>query len=148
MDGFDEGWVAFKRAAGPLLVAEIGAQSPIGDGANDPTAGTLAASHSARDGDGGRLEIISTDQRGPIATYVIRGTRPHPIDPVNATVLHWVGPEGDVFARHVEHPGTAPNPYNQRAWEARRAEVVGLFKATVGTHMVLALLSPWRNRKI
>ena len=148
MDPFDEGWLLFKQAAGPILVAEISAQSPVGDESSDPTAGTLAQSHSARDGDGGRLEVVSTDQRGPIAAYVIRGTRPHPIDPVNASVLHWVGPDGDVFARHVDHPGTDPNPYNQRAWEARRAEVVGLFRATVGTHMVASLLNPWRGRKL
>ncbi len=144
---FDEGWAAFKAAAGPILVSELEAQSPVGD-EYDPDAGTLAHSHSARDGDGGRLELVSTDQRGPIAAYVIRGTRAHPIDPVSATMLHWVGPEGDVFARHVEHPGTQPDPYNQRAWEARRDELVRLFRATVSDRMVVAFLNPWRGRKL
>jgi hypothetical protein len=148
MAAFEEGWLAFKKAAGDILVSEMSAQSPIGDSVNDPTAGTLAQSHSARDGDGGRLEIVSTDSRGPIAAYVIRGTEPHPIDPVTASVLHWVGPDGDVFASHVEHPGTQPNPYNERAWEAKRAEVVTLFKATVGSGMVAALLNPWRGKKL
>jgi len=142
---FAAGWEVFKETAGPLLVSEIAAQSPVGDGEG---AGTLRDSHSWQSGDGGRLEIVSKDTRGPIAAYVIRGTRPHPIDPVRASVLHWTGDGGDVFARHVDHPGTQPNPFNKAAWDARRPEIIALFKATAGRGAVLSLLNPWKNKKL
>jgi hypothetical protein len=147
MPGFLEGWETFKRVAGPRLVEEVAAMSPVGDPLNDPAPGTLQQSHSARSGDGGRLEIISTDPRGPIAAYVIRGTAPHGIDPVNAPLLHWIGPDGDVFARHVDHPGTRPVPYPEYAWENVRGEMVALFRATVGP-AVLSILNPWKNKVI
>jgi hypothetical protein len=145
---FDAQWDAFKREVEGDLVAEMSAQSPIGDPLNDPAPGTLAASHSSRDGDDGRLEIISTDDRGPIAKFVIRGTAAHPIDPVSAQFLHFFVEGDEVFARHVEHPGTEPNPYNETAWEAQRADVVHKFATTVGRGVALSFLNPWRNRSI
>lgn len=40
------------------------------------------------------------------------GTQPHVIRPRNARALRWVADNGDVvFARSVQHPGTAPNRY-------------------------------------
>lgn len=147
MAAFDLGWAAFKRHVGPILVEEMAAQSPVGDPTNDPESGTLAASHSWQDGDGGRLEVVSTDERGPIAAYVIRGTREHSIDPLGPYPLHWVGDGGDVFAYHVDHPGTQPNPFNQTAWENRRDEVVRAFRDDVGGSVV-SVLNPWRNRVI
>ena len=142
---FDDAWESFKREVEGQLVDEMSAQSPIGDPLNDPAPGTLAASHSSRDGDGGRLEIVSTDDRGPIAKFVIRGTAAHPIDPVNARFLHFFVGGDEVFTRHVDHPGTSPNPYNQAAWEAQRADVVGKFAKTVGRGYALAVLNPWRR---
>lgn len=43
------------------------------------------------------------------AIFVILGTDPHPIDPVNKLALWWPGAWHPV--KHVEHPGTAPNDY-------------------------------------
>lgn len=147
MPSFDAAWTAFKREVSEQLVEEMSLQSPVGDSLNDPAPGTLAGSHSARDGDGGRLEIISDDPRGPIAAYVIRGTGPHPIDPVNATYLHFFAEDGtEVFTQHVEHPGTAPNAFNERAWEAQRDDVIRRFKTTVGRGLALAYLNPWRRK--
>jgi len=58
----------------------------------------------------------------PYGPYVSLGTAPHDIYPVNARALHWlsgiaptVGLGGDVFAMHVRHPGTKPNPYMDKA---------------------------------
>ena len=142
MTAFDTAWAAFKEEAAPRLVDEMEAASPV-------DTGQLAASHSARDGDGGRLEVVSTDDRGPIAMYSIRGTRAHPIDPLGPWPLHWVGPGAeDVFAMHVDHPGTSPNPFNERAWEAARDDVLRMFRDTVGRGVALAYLNPWRGRVI
>jgi hypothetical protein len=55
---------------------------------------------------------------GPTAPYsllVSLGTAPHDIYPVNARALHWTGPGGEVFARHVKHPGTQPNLFMEKA---------------------------------
>lgn len=42
---------------------------------------------------------------------VVDGTDPHPIDPVNASVLRFTSGGQVVFAAHVDHPGTQPNNF-------------------------------------
>ena len=142
MGEFEDKWADFIEEVGPQLVDEMSAQSPV-------DTGTLAASHGYRQGEDGSLEVFSDDPDGPIAAYVIRGTKPHPIEPVTAQALHFFASDGtEVFTQHVDHPGTAPNPFNQAAWEAQRDDVVKKFGQTVGKGYALALLNPWRNRSI
>ena len=43
------------------------------------------------------------------ASFVSEGTRPHLILPRRRRFLSWLGPQGRVFARRVNHPGTRPN---------------------------------------
>lgn len=134
-------WNAFEQEVGQVLTEEMSAQAPV-------VTGQLADSQSWDDQEG-VFRVISTDNRGPIARFVIRGTAPHPIDPVNARMLHWVGPGGvDVFAHHVDHPGTAPNPYNIAAWEAQRGYVLRAFGSIVGIGFALSFLNPWRDKVI
>ena len=45
----------------------------------------------------------------PYAIYVIKGTRPHDIYPVNAKALYWPGADHPV--KVVHHPGTEANDY-------------------------------------
>lgn len=49
------------------------------------------------------------------ARFVIEGTRPHPVDPRPENprqLLAWLDEQGDWHhARHVDHPGTDPNPF-------------------------------------
>jgi len=64
----------------------------------------------------------------PHAVYVIKGTAPHEIRPVNASVLAFKAAGGDmVFTRLVRHPGTKPNPFMQRAEEKTREKVDEVF---------------------
>ncbi len=67
----------------------------------------------------------------PLASYAIfveRGTLPHLIRPVNASVLAFeVAGGGRVFTRLVRHPGTKPNPFMQRAADATEGEVKNVF---------------------
>lgn len=50
----------------------------------------------------------------PYAGYVLKGTRPHMIEGHPLLAFQW---HGDlVIVRHVHHPGTAPNPFFERAW--------------------------------
>ena len=147
IDSFDEGWTLFAHQAGEVLVEALSQAAPVGDPFRDPDSGTLAGSMEWVERDG-TLQLVSMDYRGPIARYVVRGTRPHPIDPVNADFLHWTGDGGeDVYAKHVDHPGTAPNPFHIEAWERHRDEILAMYRDLVG-HGSLAILNPWRNRTI
>jgi HK97 gp10 family phage protein len=57
------------------------------------------------------------------AVYVEKGTAPHEIRPVNASVLAFEVEGGMVFTRLVRHPGTKPNPFMQRAVDFAREKV-------------------------
>ena len=64
------------------------------------------------------LHLIVYYATVPQAAWVIKGTRPHQILPRNAKALRWLGPGGlggARFARAVNHPGTKPNPFPERA---------------------------------
>ncbi len=67
----------------------------------------------------------------PLASYAIfveKGTLPHLIRPVNASVLAFEGSSGEmVFTRLVRHPGTRPNPFMMRAADATQGEVKNVF---------------------
>jgi len=64
----------------------------------------------------------------PHAVYVIKGTAPHEIHPVNASVLAFKAAGRDmVFTRLVRHPGTKPNPFLQRAVDKAREKVEETF---------------------
>jgi len=64
----------------------------------------------------------------PYAVYVIKGTAPHEIRPVNASCLAFKAAGGDmVFSRLVRHPGTKPNPFLQRAVDKAREKVEEIF---------------------
>ncbi len=141
MGAFEDAWADFIEQVGPQLVEEMTNQSPV-------RTGTLAASHDYRQGEDGSLEVFSDDPDGPIAAYVIRGTRPHPIEPTGPWPLHFFVDGEEVFTMHVDHPGTDANPFNQAAWEAQRDDVLQKFAETVGKGYALAYLNPWRGRKL
>ncbi len=56
--------------------------------------------------------IYSTDD--PIFTFILLGTAPHDIYPVNASALYWPGALHPV--KHVHHPGTIANDYVAQAF--------------------------------
>lgn len=149
MATFEERWGNFEEEVGPLLAGELSRQAPVGDPQYDRESGTLAASMVWRD-QFDALTAGSVDPRGPIARYVARGTRPHPIDAVTGSYLHffWIRENRWVTTPHVNHPGTQPNPFHIAAWEKVRPQVQQSFKATVGKQVVLSFLNPWRNRTI
>lgn len=64
----------------------------------------------------------------PHAVYVIKGTTPHEIRPVNASVLAFKAAGGDmIFTKLVRHPGTKPNQFLQRAVDKARENVEEIF---------------------
>lgn len=92
-----------------LVTAELARQAPVGQ---DENAGRLRDSigePGIKTG-AGRVSMTWTSDV-PYAEFVIAGTAPHPIYPKNVRALHF----DDVFAAHVDHPGTKPNPFPQTA---------------------------------
>lgn len=61
----------------------------------------------------GDTVIVENDT--PQARFVVDGTRPHVILPVNANALSFYVNGTHVFAKRVNHPGTAPNPFVDEA---------------------------------
>lgn len=78
--------------------------------------GKLAGSIVKEIGDGeASIQVLA-----PYALYVVKGTRPHEIRPVNASVLAFETGGRMVFTPIVHHPGSKPNPFMQNAvWDAR-----------------------------
>jgi hypothetical protein len=73
-------------------------------------------------------EQASIEVLVPYAMYVVKGTRPHIIRPVNASVLAFQSPSGKmVFTRLVHHPGTKPNPWMEKAVEYARSKTEETF---------------------
>lgn len=68
------------------------------------------------------------------AILVEGGTEPHPITPDDADVLAFEVDGEQVFATHVDHPGTEPQPFMQPGFErmARELQRRGLTPAIEG----------------
>lgn len=84
------------------------------------------------------VELIATTDV-PYAPFVLHGTRPHQIVPKVKQALHWWDATGgDMFATVVNHPGTKPNRFPHRVWEAMREPITDELVAQV----VLKLRDP------
>ena len=60
--------------------------------------------------------------------FVIHGTKAHPIQAVNKQALWWEGADHPVFS--VQHPGTEPNPFPDRALTSIQPEVQAILEET------------------
>jgi HK97 gp10 family phage protein len=67
----------------------------------------------------------------PYAIYVEEGTQPHAIVPVNPRALRFEVGGQMVFAKHVHHPGTRPQPFVRETAEETRKRVPYLFRQMV-----------------
>jgi len=78
------------------------------------------------------MPIMETRLRGriesqaPYSTYVEEGTRPHKIRVKNKKVLANRRTK-QFFGEEVNHPGTKPNPFMQRAVDKTKEKVNGFF---------------------
>ena len=86
--------------------------------------GYLASTVVKEVGDG----EASVDALASYAVFVVKGTRPHLIRPVKASVLAFEAADGGmVFTHLVNHPGTKPNPFMQNAAEDARSKAEETF---------------------
>lgn len=63
--------------------------------------------------------VGQTYAAAPLNEWIQKGTRPHVIRPKNTQALRffWPAAGGVVFFKQVNHPGTAANPYHERAYD-------------------------------
>ena len=85
--------------------------------------GKLAGSITKEVNDGG-AEIQAL---APYAVFVEKGSRPHEVRPVNASVVAFEARGKIVFTPIVKHPGTKPNPFMERAAEHARSKAESVF---------------------
>lgn len=85
--------------------------------------GRLAGSLVKEVGDG----EASIQALAPYAAFVVYGTAPHEIRPVNGKVLAFEVGGKMIFTALVHHPGTKPNPFLQRAAEDARSKAEETF---------------------
>lgn len=76
--------------------------------------------------EGGTL-VLNAFSPQPLGKWIILGTEAHPIAAKGGGVLSFFWPNGpkgpgQYFFREVQHPGTAPNPFNLRAWQRVQTE--------------------------
>lgn len=102
-----------ERKGVPMLEAAIKREAPVKTGKLRESTHVTRHDHSDRD------FSWSIESDVDYAKYVVKGTRPHRIEPhMPPFALHWVDARsGDVFARFVNHPGTFANEYPRRAVE-------------------------------
>ena len=72
----------------------------------------------------GKRMALSVTMATPLGNYIVFGTHAHIIVPVRAQALHFYTKGGnEVFTRRVRHPGTSPNPFQQRAMKRLEPEI-------------------------
>lgn len=77
----------------------------------------------------GATITLKTFSAQPLGKWIIGGTRPHIIRAKRVKFLRFFWPKGPngpgvYFFRSVNHPGTKPNPYHERAWRRAQPEAV------------------------
>lgn len=131
--GIYEGLGRLAQDAGDVLLTALQDEAPLSTGVENQTPGgafreSIRQRQLAHYGGGLTLEYVAAD---PLARFIIEGTQPHIIRPVNGKVLHFISADGDeVFTREVHHPGTLPNDFPARAWESSRSEIEEILRRT------------------
>lgn len=126
---------AWSKDASRLTVAALKAAAPVSKGVDPrkPKPGKLRDSIMSRTELSTGLATITAYSTVPYAGFVIGGTRPHKIQAKNKPFLAWIdGASGGwMFAREVQHPGTKPNKFPDRALSALQPALASQFAQAV-----------------
>lgn len=118
------------RVWGDKLAEEMRTEAPYreddGSGSGEHLRDSIA--FGGVEAGAGRISMTWTSDV-PWAPFVVGGTEPHEIHARFARALHFLGSEGEVFARSVNHPGTEPDPFPLRALEHLLPEMTESFAA-------------------
>lgn len=109
--------------AGDIVEAAARGEAPRRTGA---LAGSIVSSGGMQRPDGAEVHV---DAGAAYALPVHDGSRPHTIRPFHARVLAFRVGGMQRFARSVNHPGNAPDPFMDQALEAKAREVEEAFGA-------------------
>lgn len=119
----------FVDEAQPITLRALKDAAPVAS--RGAGRGRLRRSIRSRREIGGDSATVRFTTAVPYARYVLEGTRPHRITPRLARALHWVDGSGSHFARGVNHPGTRPNPFPERARVAVQSDLAERFRSAV-----------------
>lgn len=123
-DGIYESLGRLAQRVDPLMLAALQGEAPENTGAYK---GTI---HSVQHGGVGEI-VLEYRAADPLTTFIIQGTAPHVIEASRASVLAFYNGGGElVFARSVNHPGTKPNDYPNRAWNAASSAIIAQLAET------------------
>jgi len=92
------------------ILAEMEAKTPVKTGTLRKSLGIKVSSN--------KVTIGPNLTQAPYAGYVEFGTKPHTILPKRGTYLVFTIGGKKIFTKKVNHPGSAPHPYIQPAFEA------------------------------
>lgn len=79
--------------------------------------------------DGFSASVYLDENIAKYGPMIHMGTPPHVILPRYKKVLRWSGGDGFVFAKHVRHPGTKPDPFLYDAIRGTDGEIQNMVKA-------------------
>jgi hypothetical protein len=113
--------------------------APVSKPAAPPAArpGALRDSVASRTESEAGVMTITVFSTVPYAGYVIGGTAPHKIAARNAKALRWTDGSGLHFARSVNHPGTKPNPFPERALSLIQTDIAAKFASAAQEAIVI-----------
>lgn len=96
------------NVVGPELLAEMQDRAPVDTGALRDSLAQVNSPGEVSVGTHGISYVV----------YVVEGTRPHAIEAKKSSTLVFKVNGMTVFAKRVQHPGTAPNPFMEDAAKA------------------------------
>jgi len=134
------------RDSGRLLVKELKEEAPVGrhytfEGAEYEPQRRLRDSFFYRTYvRGKKIQLSIYSKAGDILRYVIRGTRPHkrgrrtilPKKPGGKLAFYWARKRKSVIVSSVQHPGTLPNLFHERAYKVAQPGLDKLLRKAAG----------------
>lgn len=130
------------RESGRVMVRHLKEEAPVGrhytfEGAEYEPRKRLRDSFFYQTRVKGKRIVLSIFSRsGDILRYVIRGTRPHkrgrrtilPRKPGGKLAFYWARKGKSIIVSSVQHPGTLPNLFHERAYKEAGPELDGLLR--------------------